>query len=53
LPSKSRLKFSFQVTEPGSLASVRQLPKKTFRSYVLANLKGHHLTAMPVLYRLA
>jgi hypothetical protein len=31
----------------------RQLPKKTFRSYLLANLAAHHLTAMPVLYRLA
>jgi hypothetical protein len=31
----------------------RQLPKKTFRSYMLANLKAHHLAAMPVLYRLA
>jgi len=31
----------------------RQLPKKSFRSYLLANLKAHHLAAMPVLYRLA
>jgi len=31
----------------------RQLPKKSFRSYMLANLKAHHLAAMPVLYRLA
>ena len=31
----------------------RQLPKKTFRSYMLANLKAHHIAAMPVLYRLA
>jgi hypothetical protein len=31
----------------------RQLPKRTFRSYMLANLKAHHLAAMPVLYRLA
>jgi hypothetical protein len=31
----------------------RQLPKKTFRSYMLANLAAHHLAAMPVLYRLA
>lgn len=31
----------------------RQLPKKTFRSYMLANLKAHHMAAMPVLYRLA
>ena len=31
----------------------RQLPKKTFRSYLLANLKAHHIAAMPVLYRLA
>ncbi len=31
----------------------RQLPKKTFRGYMLANLAAHHLAAMPVLYRLA
>ncbi len=31
----------------------RQLPKKTFRSYLLANLKAHQVAAMPVLYRLA
>jgi hypothetical protein len=31
----------------------RQLPKKTFRSYMLANLAAHHVAAMPVLYRLA
>jgi hypothetical protein len=31
----------------------RQLPKKTFRSYMLANLKANHVAAMPVLYRLA
>lgn len=31
----------------------RQLPKKTFRSYLLANLKANHVAAMPVLYRLA
>jgi hypothetical protein len=31
----------------------RQLPKKTFRSYMLANLTAHHVAAMPVLYRLA
>ena len=31
----------------------RQLPKRTFRSGMLANLKAHHLAAMPVLYRLA
>ena len=30
-----------------------QLPKRTFRSYMLANLRGHHLSATPVLYRLA
>jgi hypothetical protein len=35
------------------LFMARQLPKKTFRSYMLANLRAHHLTAMPVLYRLA
>jgi hypothetical protein len=39
----------------GSLAmfAARQLPKKTFRTYLLANLKANHLAAMPVLYRLA
>lgn len=39
----------------GSLAAfiARQLPKKTFRSYMLANLTANHLAAMPVLYRLA
>src|SRR5215468_8677243 len=39
----------------GSLAAfmARQLPKKTFRSYMLANLKANHVAAMPVLYRLA
>jgi hypothetical protein len=39
----------------GSLPAfmARQLPKKTFRSYLLANLKANHVTAMPVLYRLA
>jgi hypothetical protein len=31
----------------------RQLPKRTFRSYLLANMSAHHLAAMPVLYRLA
>lgn len=31
----------------------RQLPKRTFRSYLLANLKANHVAAMPVLYRLA
>jgi hypothetical protein len=31
----------------------RQLPKKTFLSYMLANLTAHHVAAMPVLYRLA
>jgi hypothetical protein len=33
--------------------AARQLPKKTFRSYMLANLTAHHLAAMPVMYRLA
>lgn len=33
--------------------AARQLPKKTFRSYMLANLKANHVVAMPVLYRLA
>jgi len=39
----------------GSLPAfmARQLPKKTFRSYLLANLKANHVAAMPVLYRLA
>lgn len=31
----------------------RQLPKRTFRSYMLANLKARHLAAMPVLCHLA
>jgi hypothetical protein len=35
------------------LFMARQLPKKTFRSYMLANLTAHHVAAMPVLYRLA
>ena len=35
------------------LFMARQLPKKTFRSYLLANLNAHHVAAMPVLYRLA
>jgi len=35
------------------LFMARQLPKRTFRSYMLANLRAHHLTVMPVLYRLA
>jgi hypothetical protein len=35
------------------LFMARQLPKKTFRSYLLANLKANHLAAMPVMYRLA
>jgi hypothetical protein len=30
-----------------------QLAKKSFRTYVLANLKANHVSAMPVLYRLA
>ena len=39
----------------GSLPAfaARQLPKKTFRTYLLANLKANHMAAMPVLYRLA
>ncbi len=36
-----------------SMFAARQLPKKTFRTYLLANLKANHLAAMPVLYRLA
>jgi hypothetical protein len=35
------------------LFMAHQLPKRTFRSYVLANLRVHHLSAMPVVYRLA
>jgi hypothetical protein len=35
------------------LFMARQLPKRTFRGYMLANLRAHHLSAMPVLYRLA
>jgi hypothetical protein len=39
----------------GNLASfmARQLPKKSFRSYVLVNLKANRMAAMPVLCRLA
>ena len=33
--------------------ALRQFAKKSFRSYVLANLKANHVAAMPVLYRLA
>ncbi len=36
-----------------ALFMARQLPKKTFRSYMLANLTAHHVAATPVLYRLA
>lgn len=32
---------------------IRQFAKKTFRTYVLANLRANRTTAMPVLYRLA
>ena len=35
------------------LFMARQLPKKSFRSYMLANLTANHVAAMPVLYRLA
>ncbi len=35
-----------------ALFVARQLPKKTFRSYMLANLAAHRLAAMLVLYRL-
>ena len=31
----------------------RQLPKKSFRNYMLANLATNHVGVMPVLYRLA
>ncbi len=30
-----------------------QVPKKSFRTYVLANMEANHVGAMPVLYRLA
>lgn len=33
--------------------AVEQLCKRTFRSYVVANLRANHIVAMPVLYRLA
>ena len=33
--------------------ALRQFTKKSFRSYVLANLRANHVGAMPVLYRLA
>jgi hypothetical protein len=33
--------------------AIAQLTTPTFRTYVQANLRAHHLTAMPVLYRLA
>jgi len=36
-----------------AMFAARQLPKKTFRTYLLANLKANHMAAMPVLYRLA
>jgi len=36
-----------------AMFAARQLPKKTFRSYMIANLTAHHLAAMLVLYRLA
>jgi hypothetical protein len=31
----------------------RQFTKKSFRTYLLANLDAHNVGAMPVLYRLA
>lgn len=31
----------------------RQLPKKTFRSFVLANLEANRVGSMPIMYRLA
>jgi hypothetical protein len=33
--------------------AIEQLPKKTFRTYVAANLRANHAVAMPILYRLA
>lgn len=39
----------------GSLAGflAKQMSKKSFRNYLLANLDAHHVGAMPILYRLA
>ena len=39
----------------GSLLAfaARQFAKKSFRSYMLANLDAHNVGAMPILYRLA
>ncbi|WP_067621542.1 hypothetical protein [Alicyclobacillus acidiphilus] len=39
----------------GSLPSflAKQMPKRSFRNYLLANLDTHHVGAMPILYRLA
>jgi hypothetical protein len=34
-----------------ALFMARQLPKKSFRSYVLVNLKANRMAAMPVLCR--
>ena len=31
----------------------RQIPKKSFRDYLLANLEANRVGAMPVLYQLA
>ncbi|MFD1677954.1 hypothetical protein [Alicyclobacillus fodiniaquatilis] len=36
---------------PGFLA--KQMSKKSFRNYMLANLEANHVGAMPILYRLA
>jgi hypothetical protein len=33
--------------------AVRQFTKKSFRSYMVANLDAHDVGAMPILYRLA
>jgi hypothetical protein len=39
----------------GNLLSfmARQFTKKSFRSYMVANLDAHNVGAMPILYRLA
>lgn len=41
----------FDTSLPALAAS--QFGKRSFRSFVLANLRAHHLVAMPALYRLA
>ncbi|WP_067931094.1 hypothetical protein [Alicyclobacillus kakegawensis] len=41
----------FDLGLPGFLA--KQMSKKSFRDYMLANLEANHVGAMPILYRLA